>query len=671
MKNFSSKSKSTLTNFSTTPKKVATKSSAHFIKNITAVLALIIMFCNTTLTAQNIFPATGAVGIGTTTPNASALLDVTSTSKGLLIPRMTIAQRDAIVKPATGLLVFVTDRSLGFYYFNGSAWVSVAGANTSLSNLTATSINQTLNPSVNKTFDVGSAAKRWSRIYADTGNFSGDVDIHGNILQDGLRVISINSDNTALGIGSFNTSTGFYNTGLGCAALGSNVNGIQNTAVGRSVLSLNKSGSSNTGTGSLALQNNDVGSSNTATGASAMLSNKNGYENTANGALALASNTSGNNNVAVGSNALFNSNSSYIVAVGDYALEQSTTGLQNVAVGSKAGNQTKGSNNSYLGFQAGFFDNSSNITAIGNQAGWSVANGYGCTFVGSQDGPTVAGLYNVTGIGYNVTPTASNQVRIGNSLVTSIGGAVKWSVVSDGRFKRNIKENVPGLAFINLLRPVTYNLDVTALRKFKGEDIKEGNAKTGANISDQEKAITTGFIAQEVETISKKMNYEFDGVDAPKNDKDAYGIRYEAFVVPLVKAVQELSKLNDDKDSKINHLETRIEKLEQLLSSQKSNAAVNQTSVNNISNKAALLEQNVPNPSNNSTVIRYTLPQQYSKAQIIISDNNGRTIQTILLTGSGKNSIQVNVATFVAGTYHYSLIIDNAVIATKQMLIAK
>lgn len=47
--------------------------------------------------------AQSGVGIGTTTPNASAALDVTSTTKGLLIPRMTTAQRTAIASPAAGL----------------------------------------------------------------------------------------------------------------------------------------------------------------------------------------------------------------------------------------------------------------------------------------------------------------------------------------------------------------------------------------------------------------------------------------------------------------------------------------------------------------------------------------------------------------------------------------
>ena len=63
------------------------------------------------------------VGIGLATPNSSAMLDVTSTTKGLLTPRMTAAQRTAIGTPASGLIVYQTDGTAGFYYYTGSAWV--------------------------------------------------------------------------------------------------------------------------------------------------------------------------------------------------------------------------------------------------------------------------------------------------------------------------------------------------------------------------------------------------------------------------------------------------------------------------------------------------------------------------------------------------------------------
>jgi hypothetical protein len=71
--------------------------------------------------------ATGLVGIGTTSPSASALLDVTSTTAGFLPPRMTTAQRDAISSPAAGLMVYNTSTNkLNFY--NGTAWEAVTSA---------------------------------------------------------------------------------------------------------------------------------------------------------------------------------------------------------------------------------------------------------------------------------------------------------------------------------------------------------------------------------------------------------------------------------------------------------------------------------------------------------------------------------------------------------------
>jgi hypothetical protein len=63
------------------------------------------------------------VGIGTNIPAPSAQLDVTSTERGFLPPRMTTAQRDLIASPATGLLIFQTDNTAGYYFYDGTAWV--------------------------------------------------------------------------------------------------------------------------------------------------------------------------------------------------------------------------------------------------------------------------------------------------------------------------------------------------------------------------------------------------------------------------------------------------------------------------------------------------------------------------------------------------------------------
>ncbi|OON70014.1 tail fiber domain-containing protein [Hymenobacter sp. CRA2] len=85
----------------------------------------------------------GSVGIGTATPNAKAALDVTATDKGVLVPRLTQAQRTAIAAPVpAGLLVYQTDGMPGFWYYEATAGWTSLGAGDNLGNHTAT---QTLN----------------------------------------------------------------------------------------------------------------------------------------------------------------------------------------------------------------------------------------------------------------------------------------------------------------------------------------------------------------------------------------------------------------------------------------------------------------------------------------------------------------------------------------------
>ncbi len=73
----------------------------------------------------------GNVGVGTTSPNSSAMLDVNSTTKGLLPPRMSSSQRDAIASPAEGLMISCTDCSVkGLHQYINGAWQAISESNT-------------------------------------------------------------------------------------------------------------------------------------------------------------------------------------------------------------------------------------------------------------------------------------------------------------------------------------------------------------------------------------------------------------------------------------------------------------------------------------------------------------------------------------------------------------
>ncbi|MEO6721986.1 MAG: hypothetical protein ABIN67_16595, partial [Ferruginibacter sp.] len=257
-----------------------------------------------------VFLAAQSVGINNNTPHSSAILDIKSADKGLLIPRTSTTSRIAIANPAKGLMIYDTTSS-GFWFYNGSAWTSVdAGSNgwsltgntTTGNNYIGTKNNQPLRFRVNNV---------WAgEIHPTNGN-----------LFFGLNAGSVNT-------------TGVTNTAIGDHSLYTNTNGSYNSASGYQTLYSNTTGSENTAQGAYALYSNTTGSHNTATGTDALNRNNTGDENTAHGYRALFVNTTGLYNVAVGSNALVsNTSGGSNAALGAGAMYNNTTGLYNTAVG--------------------------------------------------------------------------------------------------------------------------------------------------------------------------------------------------------------------------------------------------------------------------------------------------------------------------------------------------
>jgi hypothetical protein len=151
-------------------------------------------------------------------------------------------------------------------------------------------------------------------------------------------------------------------------------------------------------------------------------------------------------------------------------------------------------------------------------------------------------------------------------------------------------------------------------------------------------------------------------------------------VVPLVKAVQELSEQNDTKDAAIVSLQAQVNELAKLvyLLLEKENAsntlrsAGGSESVIELSDSPAFLEQNIPNPFNQTTVVRYTLPQICSSAQLIITSAFGKVIRQIPLSVSNRtDSITIEGNTLSAGIYFYTLVCDGKPVDTKQMVLTR
>lgn len=153
--------------------------------------------------------------------------------------------------------------------------------------------------------------------------------------------------------------------------------------------------------------------------------------------------------------------------------------------------------------------------------------------------------HNATALGYTALVNADNKIRIGNTDPANIiEGNVAYSFPSDGRFKRYVQENVPGIEFITKLNPITYKYI---------ED------------SSENPLIKTGFIAQDVERAAKDLKYDFEGIIHPEGQNGHYGLAYSLFVVPLVKAIQEqqavieqLKKDSRARGERIEELKNRI-----------------------------------------------------------------------------------------------------------------
>lgn len=436
---------------------------------------------------------------------------------------------------------------------------------------------------------------------------------------------------------------------------GSGNTGSFNTGVGGGVLVMGNSGNSNSAFGYNSLRNNTGGSYNAAVGALALFNNTTGHQNIAVGMSALYSNESGDYNVGVGNSSLYNNTTgSDNIGIGQQALYRNVTGIANISIG-KSGlyNNTSGFYNISLGLSSLFTNStgSCNVSVgvnsmynnqIGNYTtaiGFNAADGQvsytRCTFLGNGTDATVSGLSNATAIGNGAVVDASNKVVVGNTAVTSIGGWVNWTNLSDRRLKTNINKSKLGLDFILSLNPVTYNYTV------------EG----------QKEILQTGLIAQEVDEAAKRLGVDFNGVD---KSGEYWGIRYATLTVPLIKAMQELEEKhaaeNETLISRIEKLEAAITHLEQ---QQKSSAVIA---------KKNFLFQNQPNPASESTVIRYALDEH--NAMLVLRDLNGKALRKISLA-TGNGTITINAGELVSGTYTYSLIVHGECVDTKLMIIAK
>lgn len=368
------------------------------------------------------------VGIGTASPNASALLELSSTSKGILIPRMLASQIGGIPSPATGLLVFQTDAAPGFYYNQGTpaspVWVILGGGSPGGWSITG---NTGTNPATNYMGTTDNQPMLFRQNNFWTGKW--DANLGNYFIGDssGAKTSPTTSANgrynTAIGDSALlNNTTGSFNIAFGLRALKLNGTGDGNFAGGHRALYTNDNGADNVAIGREAMFSNVGGSNNVALGEEAMRQNTSGLRNTAIGFRAVYNNLSGVDNIGIGYNSLFQTKASNNIGLGNEVLYMNDDGFNNIAAGYNAlyGN-TSGSDNIAFGFKA-LDSNKTGISniALGNEALFNTTTGSNNLSMGAESMHANRTGYGNVALGYwslRSNNTGHSNVAIGTAAM--------------------------------------------------------------------------------------------------------------------------------------------------------------------------------------------------------------------------------------------------------------
>jgi hypothetical protein len=228
--------------------------------------------------------------------------------------------------------------------------------------------------------------------------------------------------------------------------------------------------------------------------------------------------------------------------LGNGAGFENITGIENTSIGNNAANKNQnGSNNTAIGKDSLFFNQGNNNVAIGKSVMYSNIFGGENTYVGAnaglnQNGPTAnsntgigynAGLnnisfFNISCLGANAQPTASNQITLGDTGVTSLRcNVTSITSLSDERDKTDILEITEGLDFVSKLKPVTFTWNQ-----------RDGN-RVGVK--------SAGFIAQDLLELQDEslIGENLDLVS--ENDPERLEARYANLLPVMIKAIQELT----------------------------------------------------------------------------------------------------------------------------------
>jgi|GEM_PF-3587266 len=357
-------------------------------------IALIVVLFGIESIAQN------QVGINTSTPDASSVLEVQSTTKGIRIPRMSSGQRRNISNPADGLWVYETNSDTYWYAVSGN-WVEL---------ISGGSIPDGIG-------DGDGDTKIFTEFTADNDQIRFFINGTEHFRMRPRRIDVVNTGNSIF-MGGFagaaDDLSNNQNVFVGHSSGRNNITGVRNVAFGALSLLNLLSNNDNTAIGYRSSEGFQDARRNVAIGTNTLLANVSTDNHVAIGYQCLQSHNDRFNNVGIGRQSLTSSmDGRSNVAIGNLSLNSGTSVSFAVAVGDEAGAQVSNNRGIYLGFEAGSETTSGNRLFIDNS---STAN------------PLIFGDYSADAIVIN------DHLRVMQDI-TYVGTLTD---ISDRRLKENL-----------------------------------------------------------------------------------------------------------------------------------------------------------------------------------------------------------------------------------------